>query len=138
MTDLSGTWRGIFNYPEGDPPTGFVAVLRESGGMLTGEVEEPHIDGPEGPPIGAVIEGRHEGAAVSFVKYYDAVDEDYDTVSYLGSVSADGSEITGRWEVSDDWSGTFIMTRETGPDAAEEEKAEAQAPVSIRYRYTTT
>jgi hypothetical protein len=31
------------------------------------------------------------------------------------------------------------MTRETGPDAAvEEEKAKAQAPVSIRYRYTTT
>lgn len=43
-----------------------------------------------------------------------AADGGYDTVAYEGIVTNDGDEITGRWDIPGEWSGTFIMTRDDG------------------------
>lgn len=112
MKTLTGAWRGIFNYPEALPATGFRATLREDAGALTGEIEEPDIHTADHSAIGATVAGQREGDHIRFVKYYDRPDEGYDTVSYEGAVAADGDEITGRWDIPGVWSGTFIMTRD--------------------------
>lgn len=112
--DLTGCWQGIFNYPRGNPPTGFAAVLQESDGLLSGETIEPGLAGGE---VAARLDGRRQGHAVTFAKLYDADDGDYDTVAYEGTVAADGLEITGRWTIPGVWSGTFIMVREAGVEA---------------------
>ena len=124
--DLSGDWRGIFNYPgAAGPPTEFTASLRDAGGLLTGETVEPT---PYAFALAARIDGRRSGSAVTFNKLYDEVDAGgYDQVAYRGEVDADGLEITGRWTIPGVWSGTFIMVRDKGV----EEKAEARASVGV-------
>ena len=68
-----------------------------------------------GGTVTARIDGRRSGAAVTFMKLYDdEKNEDYDTVAYQGSVDAEGVEITGRWTIPGDLSGSFIMVRERG------------------------
>jgi hypothetical protein len=118
--DLSGGWRGIFNYPAGAPPTEFLATLIDSGGALTGQTVEPGLRGGE---VTARLDGRRNGDAVSFVKLYERDDDQYDDVTYAGTIGADGDEITGRWSIPGDWSGTFIMVRETGVEAEAEARA---------------
>lgn len=114
MTDLSGRWTGVFNYPTELPATAFSAELRDDGGALSGSIEEPDLFHAGQPSIGALIEGRRDGAAVRFVKFYAASDTGYDSVDYQGLVIADGDEITGRWDIPGAWSGTFLMVREAG------------------------
>ena len=123
--DLTGEWRGIFNYPAGLPPTEFLAVLVDAGGALSGEIVETAVAGPcAGGEIRSRIDGRRDGAAVAFAKLYDA-DEAYDSVAYRGEVSPEGDEISGRWTIPGQWSGSFIMLRPRGLAAAEERRAEA-------------
>lgn len=112
MTDLSGRWSGVFNYPTELPATAFLAELHDDGGALSGSIEEPDLFRAGAPSIGALIEGRRDGAAVRFVKFYDATDSGYDSVDYQGVVSDDGDEITGRWDIPGAWSSTFLMVRE--------------------------
>jgi hypothetical protein len=124
--DLSGEWRGIFNYPAGAPPTEFVASLVDAGGTLTGTTVEPSL---QSGAVTARIDGRRTGSAVTFMKLYDRHDEGtYDSVAYRGAVDTEGLEITGRWSIPGDWSGTFIMVRESGVVA----DAEAEAGETIR------
>lgn len=120
--DLSGEWRGIFNYPgAAGPPTEFTATFHDAGGLLTGETVEP---GLRGGTVAARLDGRRTDSTVTFAKLYeDTPDGDYDTVAYEGEVAPDGLEITGRWTIPNVWSGTFIMVRNKGV----EEVAEAQA-----------
>jgi hypothetical protein len=113
--DLSGEWRGIFNYPRGQPPTEFTATLHDAGGRLSGSTVEPSLSGGT---IVARIDGSHVGSAVSFMKLYDDDPEDqYDTVAYEGAVDAEGTEIAGRWSIPGVWSGSFIMVRRPGVEA---------------------
>ena len=119
MTDLSGAWRGIFNYPRELPATAFAALLRDADGAISGEIDELDIFSPDRRPIGALVDGCRKGDAVRFVKYYDAP-EGYDVVHYAGEVAPSGDEITGRWTIPGVWSGTFIMTREPAPAVAVE------------------
>lgn len=120
--DLSGEWRGIFNYPRGAPPTEFLAALRDGGGTLTGHTVEPSLYGDGN--ISARIDGRRSGAAVNFVKMYEENERAYDSVAYEGTVDADGCEITGRWSIPGVWSGTFIMVREQGAGVEDARTAE--------------
>ena len=107
--DLTGNWAGFYNYPVAAPPVNFQAVLHDSGGRLTGTTSEPGDAGAG--TLHAVIDGRRQGAAVSFLKMYDQADEDYDSVQYSGTVASGGDEIEGRWQVAGGWSGTFLMVR---------------------------
>ncbi len=113
--DLSGEWRGLYNYPAAQPPTEFAATLHDAGGTLSGHTVEP---GLRGGAVTARLDGRRTGTAVTFMKLYDDDrNGDYDTVAYQGAVDADGTEIAGRWTIPGIWSGTFIMVREKGVDA---------------------
>ncbi|WP_174280356.1 hypothetical protein [Sphingomonas bacterium] len=121
--DVTGTWSGIYNYPRSLPANPFGAVLRESGGVVTGETTErspSRHPGYGGEEARAFLDGRREGTSVHFVKHYDATHRVGTPVLYQGTIAPDGDEITGRWEVSGDWSGTFIMTREARHWAEEE------------------
>ena len=108
--DLSGRWTGIFSYPAELPPNNFEATIRDAGGAITGVITQPReIFDPPGPHREAVIEGRREGATLSFVKFYD--DLDRPTPHYHGRIQPGGDEVAGEWTIPGDWSGTFIMIR---------------------------
>ena len=119
--DLTGAWTGIYDYPRGMPPNRFTASLRETGGTVTGETVEPSPSdhaGYGGGDAHAFLDGRRDSAQVSFVKHYDAAHRAATPVAYAGTISGDGDEITGRWEVAGHWSGTFIMIRRSRGGAA--------------------
>jgi len=119
--DLSGDWRGIFNYPSMCPPNEFRAALRDSAGVLSGLISQSRevFDHP-GPDRQALIEGSRDGASVRFVKIYD--DLDRPTPHYEGTVQPGGDEIEGTWTIPGDWSGTFLMVRQSRAAAKAERK----------------
>lgn len=123
--DLTGAWTGIYSYPRALPTNGFVAMLRESGGLITGETTErspsAHSD-YGGDEARAYVDGRRDGVAVHFTKHYDAAHRVGTPVLYQGTISPDGDEITGRWDMPGNWSGTFIMTREARCEAEVERR----------------
>jgi len=102
---LTGEWDGIFNYPHTLPPTAFAATLREEGGVLSGET----VETGEGGALHALLQGTRAGATVAFIKTYD--DGHPKPIRYAGTLDADANEITGRWHIAGDWSGSFIMVR---------------------------
>lgn len=122
--DLSGDWIGIYNYPHSWPPTQFQAVLNDAGGRITGETREQDHAFTAGATLRALIDGRREGAAVTFVKVYEDEEFNSDFVRYDGTVQPGGDEISGRWEVPGVWAGSFIMTRARGAEQAAEREVE--------------
>lgn len=113
--DLSGKWHGIFNYPHSAPPTDFEAAINDSAGALVGSITE--VDPITGETLTATLDGGRTGGRVHFTKYYEADDENFDTVFYEGQVAEDGLEIQGRWNIPGAWSGSFIMIRAKGAEA---------------------
>lgn len=106
----------------------FTASLVETLGRIGGATEEPCPRG--GGPAGvlrATLAGRRDGSAVQFVKRYDGAVRGYATVLYAGTLSGDGSEIEGSWTVPQSWSGTFLMIRTSGIDAAANANSLAKA-----------
>ena len=115
--DLSGEWSGIYNYPAHYPPNSFEAVIRDSGGAISGVIRQPgEFFEPPGTFQHAVIEGSREGSLLRFVKIYD--DLSRPTPHYRGTIQPGGDEIEGEWTIPGDWSGTFLMIR--GSRAQEE------------------
>lgn len=115
--DLSGRWSGIYNYPAHYPPNSFEATIRDSGGVITGEISQPgEFFEPPGTCQYAVIEGSREGSTLRFVKIYD--DLSRPTPHYHGVVKPGGDEIEGEWTIPGDWSGTFLMIRGSGTGAS--------------------
>lgn len=111
--DLSGAWSGIYNYPARFPPNSFEATIRDTGGLIAGEISQPgEFFEPPGTIQHAVIEGRREGTAVSWVKLYDDIGRP--TPHYRGIIQPGGDEIEGEWTIPGDWSGTFMMVRGSG------------------------
>ncbi|MFM5925272.1 MAG: hypothetical protein ACKOPG_13905 [Novosphingobium sp.] len=110
--NLSGRWRGIFNYPRAYPPTQFSAEIREHQGSFDGETAElGSVLRDAGQQLSAFISGVRDGRSVTFVKSYDGVSKARSSVRYDGKLAADGNEITGTWQIPGNWSGTFIMVR---------------------------
>lgn len=124
--DLSGDWAGIYSYPHSLPPVSFTASLSETGGWIVGEVEEQSEKG-RGPPrrLGASIQGRRQGLSVTWLKTYDDPAHHHEAVQYEGAVSADGEEISGRWSLFGNWSGSFLMVRQTRTAASRRRRARA-------------
>ena len=122
--DLSGGWDGIYNYPHSRRPTAFTATLRDVAGVIVGETSEPAtLPGEQGSTLHALLEGSREGSMVRFAKTYDEPGHARrKAVLYSGIVNGDGTEITGRWEIPGNWSGTFIMVRQVGNEEAIEVK----------------
>ena len=127
--DLSGEWRGIYNYPSLYPPNSFEASIRDSGGVITGVIRQPgEFFEPAGLVQHAVIEGSREGGTVRFVKMYD--DLSRPTPQYSGRIQGGGDEIEGEWTIPGDWSGTFLMVR--GGKAKAEEALEVGEEIVAR------
>ena len=121
--NLSGLWKGIYSYPRLLPPNEFEAELRDHAGLLTGETFEHGRNGAsKGLPLPAMIEGHRHGLDVRFIKHYDAFRRARTPVHYSGTVSTDGSEISGIWDIPGQWSGTFLMIRAKGKAAVIERK----------------
>jgi hypothetical protein len=110
--DLSGTWDGLYSYPSTLAPVAFVAAVNETAGWFTGRTEEVGRSRfTSGRTLTATLQGRRSGVLVKFLKLYDASVPGYDSVAYEGNISADGTEIGGRWTALGNWSGTFLMIR---------------------------
>jgi hypothetical protein len=122
--DLSGTWDGRYSYPRILAPVAFVATLNEASGWLTGTTQEVAPNRPGGQQMSATLQGRRSGSSVKFLKLYDGSVPGYDSVAYEGNVSADGTEIDGRWTAIGNWSGTFLMIRSQGVAEARSKAAE--------------
>lgn len=132
--DLSGRWTGMFNYPGPFPPVGFEAELRDQGGSVTGMITEPDESSDGAGTLHSIVDGSHEGGAVSFTKIYEDEERMPEPVFYNGAVQPDGNEISGHWEITGHWSGTFLMVRNPGVAEAAEEKAGEEAPVGDEAR----
>ena len=126
--DLTGTWDGVFFYKdveEAGPATPFFASIRETAGLFSGSVIEPHE--VTKATITATIMGNRREHSVAFAKDYDDPDELYlETVQYSGVLSADGEIITGEWRIGH-WAGRFEMTRSLSVMAEAEQEEVVQA-----------
>ncbi|MBB3693464.1 hypothetical protein [Sphingomonas sp. BK580] len=106
--DLGGTWYGRYE-GGGNRPNSFIARLTERGGRLSGTISEPDDLGLE-PVRRALVSGRRDGAAVSFVKQYDG-EVLVHAVDYRGTVDPRGTLVRGDWSFAT-YAGSFTMTRE--------------------------
>lgn len=95
-------------------PVGFTASLVELSGSISGAThEQTPVTSAVAATLPALVSGTRDGASVSFVKTYDGTLNWRHSVRYEGTLSADGSEIEGRWIVTGQWSGWFLMIRAT-------------------------
>ena len=133
--DLTGRWNGIYNYPALFPPNRFEAELRELGGSISGSISEPD-DEPSGTggTLRAVVEGARRGDTVTFTKMYEDIDRMPDAIFYVGTIQADGNEVSGSWEIPGMWSGTFLMVRDGLTEAAVEQRRGKRSPCRPRRR----
>jgi hypothetical protein len=112
---LTGIWQGLYSYPLFREPVFFVATLIQSGVMLSGTIHESEV-GRSGAPLKlfASISGSKHENAVLFAKTYNGSGGWDHAVHYDGILNGDATEIEGRWEIKDDWSGRFLMIRTPG------------------------
>ena len=119
--NLTGIWQGLYTYPYGSSVS-FVATLIDSGGSFTGSIHEPCSYRSE-RTIFAMLEGSRDGRTVSFLKRYQNAGPNYAaTVKYRGTLSADATQIEGRWTIWKIFSGKFVMIRSAGKAAEVERK----------------
>jgi hypothetical protein len=127
--DVSGVWYG--SWSSEDPnidPSGFIALLEESGGTVGGSISEP--DPYSGETLRAFVSGSRSGAQISWTKQYDGEGPLAHSVHYSGAVNGDATEITGRWML-ERHSGSFTMQREkfTAEELEEREEIELETPL---------
>lgn len=122
--DLTGVWYGRYDADVWDETNGFIAVLEETGGALSGVITERDTDGLVDVRR-ALVSGARTGGVVRFVKQYDGTGGHDHAIDYAGQVDVEGLAMRGTWRQSFSH-GRFVMERERF-DAAEleaEEEAE--------------
>ncbi len=125
--DLTGVWNGLYTYPDGRSVS-FIATLIAHGSTFTGSTHELCIMGlAPGGTLYASLVGSRDGAAVAFRKTYEGGVPGYGAVDYAGTLSADATEIAGRWSIPGAWSGKFLMIRPARGAERVERKAAARA-----------
>jgi hypothetical protein len=112
-SSITGVWDGLYSYPRVRGPVPFLAVILDLSGALSGTTQETPNEGRSaGHMINAEIAGAHRSGAVSFRKTYVDAPAGYNRpVDYDGALSADGTEIEGRWTIAGLLSGKFLMIR---------------------------
>lgn len=112
---LTGVWHGLYTYPGQPEPVYFVATVINSGSHLSGTVHESEV-GRNGAPLTlyAGLDGARQGDSVTFTKTYDGSGGWEHAVTYDGMLSADRTEIEGRWTIGVEASGKFLMIRSRG------------------------
>jgi hypothetical protein len=110
--NLSGVWQGRYSYPSNRPAVPFTATLSEIDSWLSGAIEEKGTSRDSiGLTLTATVQGRRTGRSVTWLKLYDGALRTYDAVNYQGEINEDATEISGRWSIPGNWSGTFLMIR---------------------------
>jgi hypothetical protein len=131
--NLTGAWFGTYSYL-GDPrdDVSFVASLEEVVGMISGSISEPNTIGESSDQLGAVVRGHRDGGEVTFTKIYDGASDAAHAVQYAGTVSDDGTRLSGFWQL-EDLSGSFVMTRTHAEEELEAEIVEdVQQPALLQ------
>ncbi|MBL4853528.1 MAG: hypothetical protein JKY25_04735 [Robiginitomaculum sp.] len=121
-TDISGHWRGQFFYPSDTAiipanfdvsSVNFQAWITQSGNTITGETEEDNTFSRfSDATLPAKLDGYIAGPMINFSKKYLGGADARHTVNYNGMLSNNNTTIRGSWSVAD-WSGTFVMSRNT-------------------------
>jgi hypothetical protein len=97
---VSGRWSGEYQYLSGGRLTKapFDATIEVANGRLVGTTSEPSTYGdPSSPNVEAVLAGEVRATReIVFLKAYSRGVVEH-SVLYTGALSADGSEIAGRW-----------------------------------------
>lgn len=118
--DVSGVWYGRYAADLGHEDNGFIALLEELNGGVTGSISEP--DGDTGIRR-ATVTGRRNGASLDFTKQYDGGGGWTHSVAYSGHVDPAGTLVMGSWIV-EGLTGAFDMMREKFDAEALEDEAE--------------
>ena len=113
--NLTGVWHGLYSYALSEEPVYFVATLIDGGTFFSGTTHETWIS-ESGTPrtLLAGVEGSARDGDVVFTKTYDGSGGWEHSVSYVGRLSPDGSEIEGRWTIARRAEGRFLMIRNSG------------------------
>ncbi len=128
-TDVSGFWTGAYSYLPSLQTVEFTAILQDVLGTRSGVTEEP---APRRlAPLQrrtAMIQGRRTHWQLVWIKRYDVpTDAGYaSAIVYEGTLSGDGLEIHGTWTIPGSISGSFLMIRAGGREAARERETAAQ------------
>jgi len=122
--DVTGVWYGRYEADQWDETNGFIAVLEELAGAVTGVITERDSDG-SGRIRRALVSGHRDGATLIFIKQYDGTGGHDHALDYAGRIDAEGLEVTGKWAqlIS---SGNFTMEREKFTEDALEAEEEAE------------
>ncbi|MDP5278168.1 hypothetical protein Q9Q95_04470 [Sphingomonas sp. DG1-23] len=121
--DLTGVWYGHYSAYAGHEDNGFIALLEERHGAVTGTITEP--DEASGSIRKARVMGQRDGASLRFTKQYDGSGGWTHAVRYAGTVDADGTLVMGSWVV-EGLTGAFDMTREKFDAEALEDEEEVE------------
>ena len=126
--DVTGVWYGRYEAEHWDEKNGFIALLEEFGGAISGTIIERADDGVS--TRRALVAGSRDGESLRFVKQYDGSGGFSHAVTYSGRIDGEGREVGGAWTVPGGW-GRFVMEREKFDVEAleEEEEMELDAPV---------
>jgi len=126
---LTGVWNGRYSYPSILPPVSFVATLIETKTRLSGSTHEANAGvGAAGAIAFAILDGARSGSRVTFTKTYENVPADANhAVHYVGTISTDGTEISGHWNIPGHWSGNFVMIRAQRQAIAAKRRSAARA-----------
>jgi hypothetical protein len=120
---LTGVWHGLYSYDIAMAPVYFVATLMSGPTWISGTSHEAvnEIVG-QALTLFATLDGSVDGPKVSFIKTYDGSGGWSHSVPYEGTLSPDGTEIEGRWEIIEagylQVSGRFLMIRSNGASEA--------------------
>lgn len=110
---VDGFWTGEYLYDKaGFPTVEFQAELRQLEAIISGNTTEFNtFDHEAGQIIIGELFGKVAGHSISFTKVYKNTSYAADEIAYTGSVSDDGKLITGRWNITGVFSGSFRMIR---------------------------
>jgi hypothetical protein len=128
--DVTGVWYGrYFASSFGVDENSFIAHLDEIVGEVSGTITEPDNTGAE-EIRRAFVDGDRTGARLRFVKQYDPAGTLAHSVAYAGTISDDGTEVTGEWRFSG-YHGSFVMNREAFRAEELEEEAAVDEGIVI-------
>ena len=130
--DLTGVWYGRYDADVWDETNGFIALLDEVGGALTGVITERDTGGTVDVRR-ALVSGHRDGNAVAFIKQYDGTGGHSHAIDYSGQIDAEGLEMTGIWWQSFS-RGRFVMEREKFSEEALEAEEEVELPLDSDWR----
>jgi hypothetical protein len=100
--NLVGEWRGAYAYMDAQPPVPFTLKLTQNDKTISGrEVELATFGDGTSRYLSARISGTSDGGNVAFTKVYDGTGGQTHSVQYTGTVSSDGSVMSGSWSLGE-------------------------------------